>query len=307
MTTNFYDVPPGGFSHDELASLQRQADGIRGQQAARPASRVTATTAKLHEVTIQNGQVTHQATTDKVRANTTYATPSRPGFIQIPGAGETTVEAAKAGGLIPHTWNEGDPLPFDHALTDAEDGTPKGTEEKPAGATHFEHLAKLAGDILSGVDQAHGAQVTDGLMNQVADNGDPDSILDQLPAGVSPVHVKQVMAGFIAQANDMLSVVGASVPMLEDYLTDDELRQSRLATVANDRESMGELGRLAVNRLVELPKTEPEAFRELVEGMSPKDRKMIRQDRNSGDWIVSLPGHPEMAYGTAVRLGMIKV
>ena len=45
----------------------------------------------------------------------------------------------------------------------------------------------------------------------------------------------------------------------------------------------------------------------MVEGMDAKARKMIHQDKNSGEWVVSLPGHPPMVYGAAVRLGLVKV
>ena len=36
-------------------------------------------------------------------------------------------------------------------------------------------------------------------------------------------------------------------------------------------------------------------------------RQMIRHDRNTGEWVVTLPGHPSMSYGAAVRLGLVKV
>lgn len=306
--TDFYNAPVDGISPEELATLQRQLDGTPEQKAQRTGFRSSAMTAKTEQVTIQNGQVTSHTTTDKgFGAKTVYASPTEPGFIQLPGGGKTTVEAAKAGGLIPHTWNEGDPLPFDQAPKDALQSTLKGDQEKPEETTQAEHIAKLAGDILRGVDQAHGPQVTDALVDQVADNGDPDSILEQLPNGVSPVHVKQVMAGYIAQANNMLSTVGASVPMLEELLDADELRQARRATLANAPEEMTRLGQIAVDRLAQMPTTDPETFRDMVEGMDAKARKMIRHDRNCGEWIVSIPGHPEMAYGAAVRLGLVKV
>lgn len=313
MSAQIFNAPTEGISPEQLAVWQRQLDGTPEQKAQRTGFRPAGMVAKLEEVTIQNGVITSAKSTAKSQSGikTAYATPTEPGFIQLPGGGKTSVDAAKAGGLVPHTWNEGDPLPFDQAPkrapTDAPKATPDGTQDGSPDATHSEHLAKLAGEVLRGVDQVHGPQVTDALVDQVADNGDPDSILDQLPNGVSPVHVKQVMAGYIAQANDMLSTVGASVPLLEQMLDADELRHARRATLSNVPEEMTRLGQMAVDRLAQMPKTDPETFREMVEGMDPKARQMIRHDRNTGEWIVTLPGHPSMTYGAAVRLGLVKV
>ena len=310
--TNTYNAPAEGISPEQLAAWQRQLDGTPEQKAQRTGFRPAAQVASVQHVTIQNGQVTSATSASKGRvATVTVNQPLEPGFIPLPGGGKASVDAAKAGGLLPHNWNEGDPLPFDVAPQGAPSDAPKaptdGTTDKAPDATHSEHLAKLAGDVLRGVDQVHGPQVTDALVDQVADNGDPESILDQLPSGVSPTHVKQVMAGYIAQANDMLSTVGASVPLLEQMLDADELRQARRATLSNSPEEMVRLGQMAVDRLAQMPTTDPETFRDMVEGMDPKARQMIRHDRNSGQWIVTLPGHPPMAYGAAVRLGLVKV
>jgi hypothetical protein len=311
--TQQYNAPTEGISPEQLSAWQRQLDGATAKNSPTSGIRPTASIAKVDQVTIQNGVVTSATSNAKTSSGTktVYATPTEPGFIPLPGGGKTTVEAAKAGGLIPHTWKEGDSLPFDQAPAKgapaSNSDAPKDTPEATPDTTHAAHLAKLAGDVLRGVDQTHGPQVTDALVDQVADSGDPDSILDQLPAGVSPTHVKQVMAGYIAQANDMLSTVGASVPLLEQMLDADELRQARRATLSNAPEEMARLGQVAVDRLAQMPTTDPETFREMVEGMDPKARKMIRHDRNSGQWIVSLPGHPDMAYGAAVRLGLVKV
>jgi len=309
MNGQQFDIPAEGISPEQLADWQRQLDGTLEQKAQRTGFQPAARIATRAEVNINNGAIT-SVTSGRAQPMTVYGTASKPGFIQLPGGGETTVEAAKAGGLIPHTWKDGDALPFDQAPAASQvapKGAPDDTADKPAGSAHDEHLAKLAGDILNHVDQTHGAHVTDALVDRVADNGDPDSILDQLPDGVSPVQVNQVMAGYIAQANDMLSTVGASVPLLQQMLNDDELRQARRATLSNSPEEMVRLGQAAVDRLAQMPTSDPDTFREMVEGMDPKARQMIRHDRNSGHWVVTLPGHPSMTYGAAVRLGLVKV
>lgn len=312
MNNSSYTAPAEGISPEQLTQWQRQAGETPESKAQRIGFRPAAKVASVEQVTIKNGQITTATSTSKGRANTIQAPLyMEPGFINIPGIGKSSVEAAKAGGLLPQGWKEGDALPFDQdPAKGAPTDTPKAptdTPDKAPEATHAEHLVKLAGDVLRGVDQVHGPQVTDAFVEQVAENGDPDSILDQLPSGVSPTHVKQVMAGYIAQANDMLSTVGASVPLLEQMLDADELRIARRATLSNAREEMTRLGQVAVDRLAQMPTTDPETFREMVEGMDPKARKMIRHDRNSGQWIVSLPGHPDMSCGAAVRLGLVKV
>jgi hypothetical protein len=67
------------------------------------------------------------------------------------------------------------------------------------------------------------------------------------------------------------------------------------------------LGKLAVDRLAQMPTNDPETFLQMVTDMDPKTRDMIRHDRSSGEWIVTVPGRPEMSYGAAVRLGIVKV
>lgn len=326
MTSSIFNVPADGISPAELAQLQQQLDGTEAQKAQRTATRGTVMPVIKQDLTIRDGQIVHNAVTNKAAVKAHTVTTARPGFISVPGMGDTPVEAAKAGGLIPLHWKEGDPLPFDQAPKAAPKGNPKGTQptgvqsapadapkadapkaETDKGREYAAHIVKIAGDILHGVDQMHGPGIADALLDDVADSGDTESVLDRLPQGVSPMHVKQVMAGYIAQANDMLSSVGASVPMLQELLTDDELRQARRATLAGLPEDMTRLGQIAVERLAKMPESDPETFLEMVEGMDAKARKMIRQDRTSGEWRVNLPGRPEMTYGAAVRMGLIKV
>jgi len=64
---------------------------------------------------------------------------------------------------------------------------------------------------------------------------------------------------------------------------------------------------VAVDRLVALPETDPETFQALIDEMSPEHRKMIRHDKKSGEWrLNSAPGMPEISFGTAVRMGIIR-
>jgi hypothetical protein len=312
---NSATAPTGGYGPDQLADLQSQAARLSAQRS--PAQGLpTPVIAGVTQLTIQDGMMTSSSHVAKV-GQTTHAKAYEAGFIPLPNGDKVRVEDAKSGGLIPHTWKEGDVLPFDQAPAasavkngaDQQDkagqATPDATD--PSDTTHAEHLVKLASGILQGVDQVHGPHIADALMDEVAHTGDLESIADRLPDGVSDTHVKQVMAGYTAQAEDMLSKAGASIAMLQEVLTDDELRQARRATLINAPEEMIRLGKLAVDRLAQMPTNDPETFLQMVTDMDPKTRDMIRHDRSSGEWIVTVPGRPEMSYGAAVRLGIVKV
>ncbi|TKA95759.1 hypothetical protein FAZ78_15180 [Cereibacter changlensis] len=308
MTTQTYTAATE-ISADELAQMQRQLDGSPEQKAQRKGFQPAAIVSTREEITFRNGQVIEQSFVNKSAGErTAYANQPKPGMVNIGGV-ETSVAAAKAAGLLPAHWQEGQALPFAdpaEARKETEAGT-KEEQQKDADTTHAEHIAKLANEVLHGVVQVHGPGVAEGLLNEVADNGDADSILDHLPQGVTDTHVKQVMAGYIAQANDRLGAVGASVPMLEELLGDDDLRAARLATLRGDDSTMHEIGRKAVDVLARLPERDPTGFMEMLTDMPKAERECIRFDKNSRDWRVTIPGQPEMSFGAAVRLGLVRV
>lgn len=298
-----------------------EAEAVRMADEAAAARRSTpyngfqpaAITSDRHEVIIRGGQVAEVKSASKtLGVPTGYAEHHRPGFVKIPGAGETTIAAAKAAGFLPHTWKEGDKLPFDDApkgsQSDPQRGSDKATEaaeDKPQERTVAEHRAKVAGDILDRADKALGAEVTDKYLSDAVETGVIPE--EGLPEGFTPVMVKQVYQGYVAQADAVLAPVGASVALLQDMLTDDELRQARHHTLSKDSDSLADLGRAAVNRLAMLPKTDPEGFMQMVADMSPAERKCIDFDKKRGEWLVKIPGKPTMSYGAAVRMGLVRV
>lgn len=318
MTAQTYNVPADGFSPADLAQAQAK---LAHADAARKASMGPQSfIASKQQVNIQGGVMSSATSTYKDGSNTAYVSQVKPGYIEVPGLGQTPIDAAKAGGLIPQNWVEGQPLPFDNAPATqgrskaAQDGTPtgskegadKGPETSPEVA-HAAHLAKLAGGVLDQVNNAHGTATTDGLLEAVAESGDIESIMDRLPEGFQAVQAKQVMAGYVAQANHTLSAVGSTVPMLEEFLDDDELRNARRATLSNSPDMLHELGRAAVDRLAALPQKDPKAFQEMVDGMDAKSKEMLRYDRQRGAWIMTMPDGSKMSYGAAVRMGIITV
>ncbi|PVA11551.1 hypothetical protein DC366_00845 [Pelagivirga sediminicola] len=305
---------------EELAQWQQQLEAQQGSAAPGTFDNVTTTAASTAQVTMKNGQLVTDFDTSKAfgpSGGTAYAAPQlRPGHIMIPGAGETTIAAAKAGGLIPHTYKEGDPLPFDAPGgakdTSAANSTANGDQQKEQEQKELtvpEHRAKVASELLQGVDQMHGAHVTDGLLALAVEDGEPLSVLDQLPEGVSEPQVMQVYAGYVAQAEAVLSerAPGVSIDTLNDTLSDDELRAARHATVNGDADELARFGQMAQERLAGLPNSDPEGFQQMVDDMSAVERKCISFDKLSGEWRVSVPNHPVMSYGAAVRMGLIRV
>ncbi|MCV2863337.1 hypothetical protein [Defluviimonas sp. WL0075] len=301
-------------AHFNITTEQEAQQVVLLAQASRPNDplhgwRPKAEIASKQEVVWQGGEMTKATSMFKTQdAVTHYAVaPTRPGYIAVPGFGETTVEAAKAAGLIPAHWKEGDANPFaDPAKGTQDKGTEAGTKDGKGGDLSVaEHQAKVAGGILDAVDKAHGSAVTDAMIERAVETGDLP--LDMLPQGFSEVQMKQVHAGYIAQANAALATVGASVSLLESMMTDAELLQARRATLANSKAELAALGQMAVSRLAQLPNTDPEGFLQMVADMPPAERKCMSYDKSRQLWVVKIPGKPSMSYGGAVHAGFIRL
>jgi hypothetical protein len=280
----------------------------------------------------EDGSRDASSSTSKVQ--TAYVNPGlRPGHVMIGGV-ETTVEAAKAAGI--------DVGPFDRAASpsradeaaaqrdqvraqskpqwgiilegsqrageapqEAGNGSPRadaGEDQKAAHGTPEAAVAD-ASKTLQSIEQTHGSHTVDAGLDAVVDSGE---LPDELPEGVTPGHIERIVAGYVASANDTLSGVGASVDMLMNTLSDDELREARQATVAGDSVKLQHLGARAVDALASMPTSDPEAFAEMVEGMKPQERKALSRAAN-GDWLVTVPGRAPMNFGAAVRAGIVRV
>ncbi len=297
-----------------ITTEQEAQQAAHFAQASRPNDpnhgwRPKAEIASKQDMTFRGGELVSATSMFKTQdAVTHYAVaPTRPGYIAVPGLGETTVEAAKAAGLIPHNWQEGDASPFEEPAKGTDKAPEAGTKDGK-GADDLsvdQHKAKVAGGILDAVDKAHGSAVTDALIERAIETGELP--LDMVPQGFSEVQMKQVEAGYIAQANAALAPVGASVSLLQEMMTDAELLQARRATLAQSKEELAALGQLAVSRLAQLPQTDPEGFLQMVADMTPAERKCIRFDDTRREWIVKVPGKPAMSYGAAVHNGLIRV
>lgn len=297
----------------QMAAWQAQLDALHPPKAPAEGKHTVASKA---EVVMQGGRIVSVTEQAKVQgANTAYVNQPKPGFVKIGGT-DTPIAAAKAAGLLPEHWQPGMPIgPFGEPAA-APERTKAGTRDADADKTpqdvsaktaHQQHLAKIAGDILLGVDQLHGPQVADALMNQVAESGDVDEIMGQLPQGVNETHVKQVMAGYVAAADAAFAKAGSSLTAVEELLDEDQLREARRLTMVGNSEGLQDLGRIALDRLAQLPENDPQAFRDMLDAMPPAQRKMIVQTADKRGWMLKAPGHPEMSFGAAVRAGYIRL
>jgi hypothetical protein len=157
--------------------------------------------------------------------------------------------------------------------------------------------------ILDGLAKQVGADAVNSGLDAAARSGD---IPETLPEGMSVSDAERVMQGYVQQADAVLAESGASVAMLEEVCTAEELTRARIATLYNDASQLAAIGNAAVNRLADLPVSDPAAFRSLVDAMPAAEREALKQDA-MGNWIVTHPQHGSMSLATALRLGIARV
>ncbi|MGE3367009.1 MAG: hypothetical protein AB7I34_26615, partial [Rhizobiaceae bacterium] len=229
-----------------------------------------------------------------------------PGQIMIPGFGVTDIQSAKYAGILPHSYREGDPLPFDAPAgenastpTGKQGGTESGNDGAVKDAT--DHAAAVLDNLVARL----GGNVVEDTIWEYADSM-IDPLDGPLPHGVSAQQVTQLEDGFTLQADRVLSGVRASVALVEEVLTNEEIRQVRTATISGDKGKLEHFGRIAATRFEDMPNKDPKAFAELVELMSATERKALTQNA-TGEWIVTVPGRDPMPYWQAVRAGLVRI
>ncbi|MBB4378456.1 hypothetical protein [Bradyrhizobium sp. SBR1B] len=292
---------------DALAAHQQSlkdlaAAQLASEQAARVSSPslVRTNTATNASVTMSQGKAsivsgsTHRATA---------VSSPRPGMVTVNGM-TTTIEAAKAAGLISQDYQPGfnagvAAAPHSNQQQAQVQQQPQSNDENTIKATAEQ--AKAITASTAAIKQANEAignfAVSSLLEDAVVSGGIPTTP----PRGVSAEQVSAVVAGFEAQANAVLSETGASVSLLNDMLTESELRAARLATYrGNDRE-LRDLGNKAMDRLTKLP-NDPALFKAMTADWH--DIQIIRgQD---GDTLVRAPGWPKaISWSAAVKQRLI--
>ncbi|MCJ7994590.1 hypothetical protein J5N58_12070 [Rhizobium cremeum] len=300
------EVTINDMSPEELAALTAQYEKQVPQISQKTVP--TGFVGMEHHVEIKNGK---QIVTKQVN-HTAYANPGlAPGRVMIGGI-ETDIESAIASGLMTRdqaAQGFQQPAQSSGVQSDAkgiEAGQQQDQQDKPSPVSEEARQAKEASDTLNALDATIGAAAVDAALAEVVDSGYiPED--GSLPEGVTIADVIKVHAGYVAQANHQLAEVGASVDMLMDFCNSDELRDARQATIHGSHDRLREIGRAAVERLATLPQSDPDQFAERLEGMTKAERACLRQHKNSGEWIVSIPGKPEMSFGAAVRMGLVRL
>lgn len=295
----------------ELKSLQERLDASSNRHKAPLIHSQVVTGAYESNIVGGKTAVSHRA---KITAHATSPTP--PGMVAVPGMGFTPIDAAIAGGLLPEGWKPGQPTPFDKPSEGRTPGTTEGKQKAPGTTEGADNptaspeyaVQKAAVDeasrILVEADRGMGAQAVDGLLHMAADAGGLTE--EQYPEGVTEAAVRAVRAGFVAQADNTLAEVRSSVKGLEAMLTPAELKTARHAVIGGDKDQLQELGRVSVQRLAQLPQRDPEGFREMVEMLSPAERKAIHYNENRREWVVTHPNYGPVSFGTAVNLGIVR-
>ncbi|WP_423212041.1 hypothetical protein [Paracoccus yeei] len=310
--SNFNETPADRGA--DLEALEKQLSQALGKQKAPDPSqhRVKATLHSAFEVTLKDGKETAINRSKPLNGNTAYAVaPTRPGHVRIEGQ-EYPIKAAIAAGILPEGWTpeQGFEKPAEGKAgnlagnQDAARGETDADAKDPGISPAMKASVAEAGKILDQVDQTHGSGVTDRYLHEIADTGEIPQ--EGLPEGVTPAQIEAVYAGYTAQCNAALADVGASVPMLEEMLDPDHLRMARQATVGQDRDTLKELGRMAQDRLARLPEKNPEAFADMIADMDPKERAALHQNPDNKAWTVRIPGHPEVSFAQAVKMGLVR-
>lgn len=232
----------------------------------------------------------------------------RPGNVIIPGVGETTIEAARAAGLLPPGFDGpvGGKTAAPTGNQEQGEQQPKGNQSETPESTAGD-ATDLAAAVMDTLAGAMGADAVESGIWQAAETGDIES---STPQGVTEDAVSAIVEGFTAQANAVLRALPsgvASVDMLLETLNDGELREARMATIHNDREKLAHLGRTALGRMEALPYQSPGAFEALIADMPANERKALTFNEERGEWVVKVPGRQAMSFGTAVRARIVRV
>lgn len=248
----------------------------------------------------QNGEHAEVQIGGTERANIAHRDPNR---VTVNGM-VTTRAAAEAAGLVPDGEDE-EPRQPRSAQQASVKAAGSGPEELAKDAGRDDDAAtpaeiKAADEVLGRAAEAHGVDAVHAHVWNAAEAGEVPTVL---PDGVSAADAQAVWDGYHATAEKALGEVGSSVAVLSEMLSEQDLKEARIATFTNDRGWLQDLGRKALSKLEVLPSRHPERFQELVAEMPLEQRNMIRE--RNGQWVLALPSG-EMSWGHAVRRGIIK-
>jgi hypothetical protein len=241
-------------------------------------------------VVFENGQGRTEQS-GVMRATATEGVP--PGHVRV-GNTITTIEAARAAGFE---------VADDPSQVRVQPSTGETVENAKGGsdapASNDAVVARMS-DTLNQAARQLGNDRVNMALDQVARSGDVESVkLD----GVTPQQVDNVVQGYVRQADAALAPVGASVAILTEALTADELTIARTATINNDESTLRRLGEQAVSKLSQLDHTDPQKFEEFIKAKAPG---LNYQPKPGGGYLVEVDGVGLVTWQNAVRLGALK-
>ncbi|MBU0583020.1 MAG: hypothetical protein KKB66_10950 [Alphaproteobacteria bacterium] len=288
---------------DTLAAAEADRRNAASAPQTQPSVQVSR---KMQVDTYADGR---QVLKDIGTKQTSIDTPLRPGHVIIPGLGETSIDAARAAGLLPSGFDQpaGTKTPANPAGTNTgATGQQNAASEKEAVATAPD-ATDAAAAVLDTLSASLGSETVTDSIWLAAETGDIEGCT---PKGVSVDHAAAIVEGFTAQANAVLNSStngAASVEMLSHTLTDAELREARMATIHNDKEKLAHFGKMALGRMETLPYQKPDMFEALIADMPAAERKALTFNADRGEWVVTVPGRGSMPFGSAVRAGIVRI
>jgi hypothetical protein len=312
-TNTFNSLPgtPGSRERATLDALEAHQQSLKdlaaaaraSEQSARPSSGSLMRTnaATNASVVMQGGRAT---ITSGATSHGSAVSSPRPGMVTVGGM-TTTIEAAKAGGLIPQDYDPSfkagvaaAPTSNQQQQAPAQEQTDPSNEITVSSAEQAEAI-KAATDAISHANSAIGQTAVNAMTEETVVSGE---LPQHLPAGIGNEQVSAVVAGYTAQANAVLADTGATVDLLTDMLSDNELRAARLAVYRGNDAELRDLGNRAMDRLVKLP-NDPATFKALTAGWG-NDVQITRS--KGGDTLVCAPGWPKaLPWSVAVKQRLI--
>jgi hypothetical protein len=223
------------------------------------------------------------------------------GHVRLNNGMVTTREAAKAAGMLGEVKEDADNgnVPFDPKASPSrneasEDNSSRATLE----TSSAESKASIEGasKALSAAQESIGSVAVDALQQQAAISGE---LPTHLPEGISQAQVSAVVAGYTAQANEVLKGTGANVDAVTAMLNPSELKEARIAAYTGDDARLRDLGAKAMSRLYTVP-NDPALLSQLTKGW-PEEVKVVRVNNIP---TVKTPGWT-LTWEEAVKQGRI--
>jgi hypothetical protein len=285
---------------DETKAYQ-EAERQTAKEAARP---TPSTKIPTHErIEIRDGEmVSRSGKATSVKTGQ----PLPAGYVKLSNGMEAELSAVKAAGLESmivgddaQSFKEGSPQAQAEAPDMDKDG--QDTDSAPAleGVTEAERdQITKADDAMKQGREAIGTSAVEALQHDAIASG---MVPSELPDGVTAEMVNAVVDGYTTQANVVLRETGANVEAMTAMLTENELKDARVAVFKSDDAKLKSLGRRAAQRLQSLP-NDPVLFAEMTASW-PAEVKMTKRN---GTIHVSTPNW-QMPWAEAVRAGKIKL